>query len=188
VALRATLIMVCWIAWVLIWIGTAIVFRPEKRDSSSPRRRRRSRHLGFRLVVAAGVILAIRTQHLGRTPTGHGVGWVGVLFTVVGIVIATWARVCLGRSWGMPMTIRAKPTLVRTGPYRVVRHPIYSGLLVALVGSALATGSGLVPAAIGGGAYFVLSIRVEEADMVALFPDDYPEYGKHTKRLIPFVY
>jgi protein-S-isoprenylcysteine O-methyltransferase Ste14 len=188
VALRATLIMVCWIGWVLMWIGTAIVFRPGKRDSSSPRPRRRPRQLGFRLLVAGCVILAIRTQHLGRTPTGHGVGWVGVLLTVVGIGIAAWARVCLGRSWGMPMTIRANPTLVRSGPYRVVRHPIYSGLLVALVGSALATGSGLLPAAIGSGAYFVFSLRVEEADMAASFPDDYPEYSKHTKRLIPFVY
>ena len=88
----------------------------------------------------------------------------------------------------MPMTVRTKPRLVRDGPYRVVRHPIYSGLLLALIGSAVATGSGFLPAAIGSGAYFVLSLRVEEADMAASFPDDYPEYSKHTKRLIPFVY
>jgi protein-S-isoprenylcysteine O-methyltransferase Ste14 len=188
VELRATLIGVCWVAWVLIWIGTAIIFRPEKRDSSSPPPRRRPRRLGLRLLVAGCVILAIRTHHLGRTPLGHGVGWVGVVFSAAGIGVATWARVCLGRSWGMPMTVRAQPTLVRNGPYRVVRHPIYSGLLVALIGSALATGSGLLPAAIGSGTYFVLSLRVEEADMAASFPDDYPEYRNHTKRLIPFVY
>lgn len=186
--LRATLIGVCWIAWLLIWIGTAIVFRPEKGDPSSPPPRRRPRRLGLRLLVAGCVILAIRTQHLGRTPTGHGVGWVGVVLSVAGIGVATWARLCLGRSWGMPMTVRAKPALVRGGPYRLVRHPIYSGLLVALIGSALATGSGLLPAAIGSGIYFVLSLRVEEADMAASFPEDYPEYRKHTKRLIPFVY
>jgi protein-S-isoprenylcysteine O-methyltransferase Ste14 len=188
VELRATLIGVCWVAWVLTWIGTAIIFRPEKRDSSSPAPRRRPRRFGLRLLVAGCVIVAIRTQHLGRTPTGHGIGWMGVMFTVAGIGVATWARLCLGRSWGMPMTVRAKPKLVRSGPYRVVRHPIYSGLLVALIGSALATGSGFLPAAIGSGAYFVLSLRVEEADMAASFPDDYPEYSKHTKRLIPFVY
>ena len=185
--LRATLIVVCWISWALIWIGTAIIFRPEKRDSSSPQPRRRPRQLGFRLLVAGGIILAIRTHHVGRTPLGHGIGWVGVVFSVVGIGVATWARVCLGRSWGMPMTVRAKPRLVRNGPYRFVRHPIYSGLLVALIGSAIATGSGFLPAAIGSGAYFVLSLRVEEADMAASFPDEYPEYSKHTKRLIPFV-
>ena len=180
--------MVSWIAWVLIWIGTAIIFRQEARDASSPRPRRRPRQLGFRVLLAACIILAIRTQHLGRTPLGHGVGWVGVAACVVGVGVATWARVCLGRSWGMPMTVRAKPTLVSRGPYRVVRHPIYSGLLLALIGSALATGSGVLPAAIGGGAYFVMSLRVEEADMAALFPDEYPEYVKRTTRLIPFVY
>lgn len=188
VELTASLSVVCWIAWALIWVGTAIIFRPEKGDSSSPRPRRRPRLLGYRVLVAGCVILAIRTQHLGPTPTGHGLGWVGVVLTVAGIGVATWARLCLGRSWGMPMTVRAQPKLVRSGPYRVVRHPIYSGLLVALIGSALATGSGFLPAAIGSGAYFVLSLRVEEADMAASFPDDYPEYSKHTKRLIPFVY
>jgi protein-S-isoprenylcysteine O-methyltransferase Ste14 len=188
VELRATLIGVCWVAWVLTWIGTAVYFRPEKRDSASPRPRRRPRRLGLRLLVAGCVVVAIRTQHVGRTPTGHGIGWVGVVLAVAGIGVATWARVCLGRSWGMPMTVRVKPKLVRSGPYRVVRHPIYSGLLVALVGSALATGSGVLPAAIGSAAYFVLSLRVEEADMAESFPDDYPEYSKHTKRLIPFVY
>ena len=88
----------------------------------------------------------------------------------------------------MPMTVRAAPALVRSGPYRVVRHPIYSGLLLALIGSAVATGPGWLSAAIGGGAYFVMSMRVEEADMAAWFPDEYPEYVKQTKRLIPFVY
>jgi protein-S-isoprenylcysteine O-methyltransferase Ste14 len=188
VELRATLIAACWIVWVLIWVATAVIFRPDARDSSSPRPRRRPRQLGFRLLLAGGIILAIRTQHLGRTPLGHGVGWVGVVVCVAGIGSATWARVCLGSSWGMPMTVRAKPMLVSRGPYRVVRHPIYSGLLLALIGSALATGSGLLPAAIGAGAYFVMSLRVEEADMAARFPDEYPEYVRHTKRLIPFVY
>jgi protein-S-isoprenylcysteine O-methyltransferase Ste14 len=181
-------IVVCWIVWVLIWIGTAIIFRPDARDSSSPRPHRRPRWLGLRLLLGGCIILAIRTQHVGRTPVGHGVGWAGVVGCVAGIGIATWARVCLGRSWGLPMTVRAKPTLVRRGPYRVVRHPIYSGLLLALICSTLATGAGWLVAALGAGAYFVASLRVEEADMAAVFPDEYPDYVKHTKRLIPYVY
>ena len=86
------------------------------------------------------------------------------------------------------MTVRATPTLVRSGPYRVVRHPIYSGLLLAIIGSALATGPGLLVAVVAAGAYFIASLRVEEADMAAAFPDEYAEYARHTKRLIPFVY
>lgn len=185
--LRATLIAVWWFGWVLIWIGTAIVFRPDSRDAR-PRPPTPPRQRWFRLVLGVCILLAIRTHHLGGTSFGRGVGWAGVVVCVVGLGIATWARVCLGRSWGMPMTVRAAPTLVRRGPYRVVRHPIYSGLLLALIGSAVATGPGWLVAVIGGGAYFVMSSRVEEADMAALFPDEYPEYVKQTKRLIPFVY
>ena len=86
------------------------------------------------------------------------------------------------------MTVRADPRLIRRGPYRFVRHPIYSGLLLALVGSALACGAVWFLVAIAGGAYFVMSLRVEEADMLARFPNEYTEYIRQTSRLIPFVY
>jgi protein-S-isoprenylcysteine O-methyltransferase Ste14 len=187
VLLKATLIAICWIVWVLIWIGTAVVFRPDSRDPSlRPQKRLRQRLFG--LLLAVLIISAVRTHHLGGSGFGHGLGWVGVVVCAAGIGVATWARVCLGRNWGMPMTVRATPTLVRRGPYRVVRHPIYSGLLLAMLGSALAEGHGWLAAVIASGAYFVISLRVEEADMAALFPDDCPEYARHTKRLIPFVY
>jgi protein-S-isoprenylcysteine O-methyltransferase len=88
----------------------------------------------------------------------------------------------------MPMTVRARPTLVRSGPYRVLRHPIYGGLLLAALGSALVTGPGWLVVVIGAAAYFVVSLRVEESDMARAFPDQYPDYAGHTKRLIPFVY
>jgi protein-S-isoprenylcysteine O-methyltransferase Ste14 len=188
VQLRATLTVVCWIVWVLIWIALAIILRPATHDSSPSRPRKPLRHLGLRLVLGGFVILAIRTHYLQNTSAGSAVGWVGLAVCVAGFGLAIWARLCLGRNWGMPMTIRARPKLIRHGPYRVVRHPIYSGLLLALVGSALASGSGWLVAILAGGAYFVFSLRVEEADMVAGFPDEYPEYMRHTKRLIPFAY
>jgi protein-S-isoprenylcysteine O-methyltransferase Ste14 len=187
VQLRATLIAVCWMAWVLIWIGTAVIFRPDSRDPS-PRGEARSRRLWLRLLLAAFLILALRTHHPGSTSFDVPIRWLGVAVCAAGIGIATWARVCLGRNWGMPMTVRARPTLVRSGPYRVVRHPIYSGLLLAAIGSALVTGPGWLLVVIGAGAYFVVSLRVEETDMAAAFPEQYPEYARHTKRLIPFVY
>ena len=84
--------------------------------------------------------------------------------------------------------MRGHPTLVRCGPYRYVRHPIYSGVLLMILGTALASGPAWLVAAAGAAAYFVMSLRVEEADMASLFPDDYPQYAAHTKRLIPFVY
>jgi protein-S-isoprenylcysteine O-methyltransferase Ste14 len=187
VHLRVTLIGVLWMAWVLIWIGTAVLLRPESRDPA-PKLRRSARLVGFRLLLAVFIVLAIRTHRLGGSFSAGGVGWVGVAACAAGLGFATWARLCLGHSWGMPMTVRAVPMLVRRGPYRVVRHPIYSGLLLAIIGSSMATGPGLLVAAIAGGAYFIASLRVEEADMAAAFPDEYREYASHTKRLIPFVY
>jgi protein-S-isoprenylcysteine O-methyltransferase Ste14 len=187
VQLRTTLIVSCWIVFVVIWIGAGVIFRPESRDPSA-RPRLRLRERSFGLLLAALIVFAIRTHHLGGTGFGHALGWLGVVLCAAGIGLAAWARVCLGRNWGMPMTVRAQPTLVIRGPYRVVRHPIYSGLLLAMIGSALARGPVWLAATIGAGAYFVISLRVEESDMAALFPNDYPEYARHTKRLIPFLY
>jgi protein-S-isoprenylcysteine O-methyltransferase Ste14 len=60
---------------------------------------------------------------------------IGALVFACGIALAVWARLHLGRNWGMPMTQRAEPELVTSGPYRFVRHPIYTGLLTALLGT-----------------------------------------------------
>jgi len=181
------LIAACWIAWVLIWIITAVIYRPDSLDPS-PREASRSNRYWLRLILAAFFVVALREHHPGGTSFDAALGWLGVAACATGIGIATWARVCLGRNWGMPMTVRARPTLVRSGPYRVVRHPIYSGLLLAALRSALVTGPGWLVVVIGAGAYFVVSLRVEENDMARAFPDQYPEYAGHTKRLIPFVY
>jgi protein-S-isoprenylcysteine O-methyltransferase Ste14 len=187
VQLRETLIAVCWIGWVLIWIGTAVIYRPDSRDPSPPSDTR-SRRYWLRLLPAAFLIIALRAHHPGGTSFDAALGWLGVAVCAAGVGIATWARVCLRSSWGMPMTVRARPTLVRSGPYRVVRHPIYGGLLLAVIGTALVTGPGWLVVVIGAGAYFVVSLRVEENDMASAFPEQYPEYAGHTKRLIPFVY
>lgn len=186
-ALTATLIALCWIVFLLTWAVTAVVYRPTASDAR-PARQTIGRRRWLRLLVAILVIIAIRTGHAGTDSFGHAVGLVGVAVCAAGIGTAIWARLCLGRNWGMPMTVRAQPALVSRGPYHVVRHPIYSGLMLAMLGTALATGIAALAALAGMTVYFVLSLQVEEADMAALFPDQYPEYARHTKRLIPFVY
>jgi protein-S-isoprenylcysteine O-methyltransferase Ste14 len=187
VELRSTLIGICWIAWVMIWIVSAVIFRPDSRDPS-PRAETWPRRIWLRLLLAAFFVVTLREHHPGGASFDAALGWLGVGVCATGIGIAVWARVCLGPNWGMPMTVRARPTLVRSGPYSVVRHPIYSGLLLAAVGSALVAGPGWLVVVIGAGAYFVVSLRVEETDMASAFPEQYPEYAGHTKRLIPFVY
>jgi protein-S-isoprenylcysteine O-methyltransferase Ste14 len=112
---------------------------------------------------------------------------VGLVLFVSGLALAVWARICLGRNWGMPMSQRAEPELVTSGPYRLVRHPIYSGILLAVLGSALCTSLFWLVALALLGAYFIYSARVEERTMTGTFPSQYPGYMARTKMLIPFV-
>jgi len=86
----------------------------------------------------------------------------------------------------MPMTRHASPELVTSGPYRFVRHPIYTGILFMLVGTSLLHPVAAVPSA-AFIAYFVYSARREESDMERQFPDAYPAYKRRSKMLIPFV-
>jgi len=88
----------------------------------------------------------------------------------------------------MPMSVKESPELVTSGPYRSVRHPIYSGILLAMFGSALATGVTWLIAFVFFGIYFVISSRAEERLMARQFPEDYPVYRARTKAMIPFVW
>jgi protein-S-isoprenylcysteine O-methyltransferase Ste14 len=135
--------------------------------------------VAFLLVrVFRGSSLAVHSPVLGA---------IGAAAFASGLLLAVWARIHLGRNWGMPMTERAEPELVTSGPYQFVRHPIYSGLLLGVVGTALATSLfGLILAVLLG-AYFYYSASVEEKNLTVKFPTAYPAYRTATKMLIPFV-
>jgi protein-S-isoprenylcysteine O-methyltransferase Ste14 len=103
-----------------------------------------------------------------------------------GLGFAIWARVRIGRNWGTPMTQKDDPELVTTGPYRLVRHPICSGILIAGVGTALALSwQWLIAVA---EVYFVYRATVEEHYLTEQFPDTHPAYRHSTKMLVPFVF
>lgn len=110
-----------------------------------------------------------------------------MILLVAGLGLAVWARIYLGRNWGMPMTRKAEPELVTRGPYRLVRHPIYSGLLLAILGTALVINVFWLIALPVLGAYFIFSATVEERLMTTAFPAAYPSYKAQTKMLVPFV-
>ena len=105
-----------------------------------------------------------------------------------GFGFAVWARRHIGRNWGVPMSVKAKTELVTTGPYGLVRHPIYSGILLALLGSAPIFGLRLIVVAVAFGAYAIYSATVEERNMESLFPGQYAEYRRRTKFLIPWIF
>jgi protein-S-isoprenylcysteine O-methyltransferase Ste14 len=140
----------------------------------------------FLLVVVAVVLLRVFKVHT-LAVQALGVQVVGIILLVAGLGFAVWARIYLGRNWGMPMTRKDEPELVTSGPYRFVRHPIYSGLLLAVAGTALATNLYWLIALGVMGIYFLYSARVEERLMTNSFPAGYPSYRAKTKMLIPFL-
>lgn len=86
------------------------------------------------------------------------------------------------------MSLKEKPELVTSGPYRSLRHPIYTGMLLAMLGTALVVGLSWLIIFIGAGIYFVYSAKTEEQIMMREFPHIYPEYKKHTNMLIPLIW
>ena len=130
---------------------------------------------GLRLYLARGLVPQLSVRVLG------------LAFCLCGFALAVWARLILARNWGPPMSLRVGHELVTRGPYARVRHPIYSGLLLAALGSSLAQSALWLALFVLMFAYFLYSARVEERLMCDLFPSDYPPYRRRTRMLIPFV-
>src|SRR5690348_3508366 len=148
-----------------------------------------SRELRIRAVIAVVAILLIR---LGAF-RGHGLKtdpWragIGFVVFALGLGFAIWARLHIGRNWGTPMTQKNEPELVTSGPYRLVRHPIYSGILLAAVGTAAALNWVWLTVVGLAGVYFIYAATAEERYLAEQFPEDYPAYKRSTKMLVPFV-
>ncbi len=170
------------VAWIIFWVYWFVSALGVKEGRASRRR------IPLNALSALSVVLLLRVFRGGSLAVHSPVlAAIGTVVFASGIALAIWARVYLGRNWGMPMTQKAEPELVTSGPYRFVRHPIYSGLLAALLGTALATNLiGLIIVAVLG-AYFYYSASVEEKNLTATFPTAYPAYRARTKMLIPFV-
>ncbi len=169
------------IVWGLFWLYWLIAAASAKQAVRS----RRFRVPGLLVIVAIVLGRVFKPDTLAvHSPI---LQVVGVVLLLSGLGLAVWARIYLGRNWGMPMTKKEEPELVTSGPYRFVRHPIYSGLLLAVLGTALATNLYLLIALAVVGAYFIYSATVEERLMTATFPVAYPSYRARTKMLIPFV-
>lgn len=195
-----TVILLSWAVFLAVWaIGAFTV----KRDVAM-----RKGVLGllsnqFLLRLGIGVLVVLAVSRLLRGSVPHansafGMGrafaaplfldWMGAALTVAGIAFAIWARLHLGRNWSSRPTRKEGHELVTSGPYRYVRHPIYTGLILAVFGSAL-TGS-LFALVIFAIVSITFSLRVgrEERIMTDLFPAEYAAYRQRTKRLIPFVW
>ena len=170
------------IAWIVFWIYWLASASTSKESVSGGWRTRLTGAGAIGVFLIAGVLrngsLAVHNVILGT---------IGALLFACGIALAVWARVHLGSNWGTPTSQRAEPDLVTSGPYRFVRHPIYTGLLIAMLGTALVNNLlGLIVVAVLI-AYFYYCGKVEERNLATTFPTAYPEYKSRTKMLIPFL-
>src|SRR3984885_9130373 len=169
------------ITWIVFWVGWLLAAGTAKASA-------RGRRFPAGGLSAVAVIVLIRVLPNGTLSIhSRALGIIGAVVFASGLALAVWARVYLGRNWGMPMTVRAEPELVPSGPYRFVRHPIYTGLLTAMLGTVLVNNLlGLIVVAVLT-AYFYYCGTVEERNLAAAFPAAYPEYRARTKMLIPFL-
>ena len=172
------------VGWAVFWLYWLVAAFSTKRG-----RRPWARELRIRAVLFVIVIILVRAGVL----RGHGVHsdpWraaVGLVLFGLGLGFAVSARIHIGRNWGTPMTQKNEPELVTSGPYRLVRHPIYSGILLAGAATAIALSWSWLAAAAIAGVYFIYSATVEERFLADEFPGTYPAYKRSTKMLVPFV-
>ena len=171
--------------WGAFWVYWFVAALSTKRGRVSW-----SREARIRALLAVAVIVTfhsgvLRGGALNADPWRYGFG---LFLFALGLGLAVWARIHIGRNWGTPMSQKLEPELVTSGPYQVVRHPIYSGILLAGLATALALNWHWLYFDLFAGIYFIYSATVEERFLTEKFPGEYPAYRRGTKMLIPFVF
>ena len=182
------LVLWLWWAWAVYWMLSAL------RNKATLRRESPGSRLAHLVPLAIGGALiawpnpawsALAWRLWPQSPAAYRIG---VSLVIAGLAFAIWARVHLGSNWSGTVTIKQGHELIRSGPYAWVRHPIYTGLITALLGTTIA--SGTVHAAIGL-AIIVESLvrksRTEEEFMRATFPGEYQRYSAQVPALVPFM-
>jgi protein-S-isoprenylcysteine O-methyltransferase Ste14 len=178
-------------AWILAgiyWVISGITLKPVAR-----RERSASRAAHVAVMIVACLLLFEPWMSLGPlalrfVPDENWVRWMGFALTAAGCAFAVWSRALLGANWSATVTVKQGHELVRRGPYACVRHPIYAGFLVAVLGTALIVGEvrALLAFAIACGAWLEKARR-EERFLIDQFNGEYVEYSRSVKRLIPFI-
>jgi len=187
--LSRVLIPSLWAIWIVVW--TVAAFGMKRTRWREPRAtaiyNRGPVLLGTFLFLFPRALPAALTYRL--VPPGPELPAIGTVLVALGLIFAFWARWHIGRNWSGTVTVKEDHALIRSGPYRWVRHPIYSGMGLALIGTALATGAAygfIATALILAG--FIVKLTVEEARMREAFPAEYGDYSRRTARLIPGVF
>jgi protein-S-isoprenylcysteine O-methyltransferase Ste14 len=186
-----SLISILWLLFYGYWLVSAIGI---KRDVH--REQPLWVSVGTRIVFIIAIFLLFKTSRFDHVLTANGalatsnsvLDYLGLALCVAGIAVAIWARRYLGKNWSATPSLKEAHELITTGPYRIVRHPIYTGILLALLGTALVGGAAWLVLFAVVTAIFVRRVFVEERLMMQRFPEQYPGYHTRTSALIPFVF
>jgi protein-S-isoprenylcysteine O-methyltransferase Ste14 len=182
------LFLVMWMTFLVYWRARAWNVKTTQRIES----------WWFRAVRTVLFLTAIALLMFGKIPVPwlyrllnqHRLFsfWSGVAVTAAGLLFAVWARGHIGRNWSSSVTIKEGHELVQTGPYGLVRHPIYTGILTGFVGTAIAVDQvrGWVAAALVLVSFW-MKLTLEERWMREVFGARYDEYSRRVKALVPFV-
>jgi protein-S-isoprenylcysteine O-methyltransferase Ste14 len=181
-----TLLGILWLFWLVYWISAAQRTAPNKRMETL------LEGASYRIPLAIGVFLTafwwmplfLRIPALWtQSPLAAGTG---LAFTVAGLCFAVWARMHLGKYWSGRISLKENHRVIQTGPYAWVRHPIYSGLILALFGTAITLGT---ISAFAGFAFmlisFVRKLKIEETWLRSQFGAEYEAYQNRVPALIP---
>jgi protein-S-isoprenylcysteine O-methyltransferase len=186
--LLKNIIGTCWGIFFIVWLLAAIFTKRTVYHESGVRR------LRYLIPVVIGCYLVFRGYRLPPPfnvhllPETDAILVAAAILCVCGVTFCIWARLVLGRNWSGTVTLKENHELIVRGPYRLVRHPIYTGLLTMMFGTWLERPhiGGLV------GLFLVLislwiKLGYEEEVMRSQFPDEYPAYAERVKRIVPFL-
>ena len=175
-----------WILFAVYWLVSAFKLKKTKRRESWGQR--------FRYVLPLVIAFYLLSRPEARygwlgvrfVPASDPTAWVGVAFTAAGVAIAIWARWHLGANWSGVVTLKEGHELIRTGPYRNIRHPIYTGILLGLLGTAVALGEvrGLLGVVIAWLSFYTKARR-EESFLTQEFGERFAEHRRHTGMFLP---
>ena len=177
-----------WLVLATFWVITAISGKRALRRESNA-----SRLYHVLLMTAVFALLFRQGTRIGLlglriVPASPQAAYIGLALTSLGAAFAIWARSTLGGNWSASVTVKENHSFVHYGPYRLVRHPIYAGGLLAMLGTAVVYGeAGCFVAVALAFVGWWLKARIEEKFMTQQFGEEYRRYQKDVKQLIPFV-
>lgn len=178
---------VSWLLFVIYWFISAVWAKRIKVKEPIGVR------FAYRPLAGVAIIILVFPRRFPSLqyplwPENRVTFFSGAVVMLAGLAFAAWARVHLGRNWSASVAIKEDHHLIRSGPYGIVRHPIYTGILVALLGTAIAVGRiNLIIAFFLFSLSFWIKSRFEETFMVQTFGDEYIRYRKEVPALVPFL-